>query len=378
MQYLRKSIRPIMLLIVIVFVASCFFMYGSSNRSGSAAQAPQDVSGDMIVDHDVAVIDGERITLSRLELEVAQFIRGMGLETNASSADLPAFRTTVIDRMATLKELDKEITSRKITVSKEETDSAIEEIESTFPTREIYLQELQNAGITEAELRQTVEENIKRSKIMEEVTKAVSTDEAELLNFYEMMKEYEYNFQKPEGFMMDIAHFSTEEAAEAARAELSSGKSWDDVIAAASMDVLDSSGTGSRMFIPSDQMIDEAESLKTLSMDIPSNVITFTSDDHMIAVKRTKEEARTATFDEVSSDIEQTLLGQKQMSLQSQFMQELRARANVEILDQEIFSIPSSDVSIDAEISPDVQEEAAEIASDDEKSAEAPDATSGE
>jgi hypothetical protein len=366
-----------MLFIVIVFVGSCFFMYGSSNRSGSAAQAPADASGDVIVDHDVAVINGERITLSRLEMEVAQFIRAIGLEASAVSADFPAFRTTVVDRMATLKELDKEITNRKITASKEEIDSAIEEIESTFPTKEIYLQQLQGAGITETELRQSVEENIKRSKVMEEVTKAVSTDETELRNSYEMMKEY--SFQKPEGFMMDIAHFSTEEAAEAARGELSSGKKWEDVIASASDDVIDSSNSENRMFIPSAQLTGDAESLKTLSMDIPSRVITFTSDDHMIAVKRTKEEAGIATFDEVSSDIEQTLLDQKRMSLQSQFMQELRAKADVEILDQGLFSAPLGSVSEDVEISPDVlQEESSNITSGDEKSAEATDTTSGD
>jgi flavin-dependent dehydrogenase len=215
---------------------------------------------------------------------------------------------------------------------------------------------------------------------MEEITKAVSTDEAELRNFYEMMKTYSPQFQKPEGFMMDIAHFSTEEAAEAARAELSSGKSWDDVITAASGDVVDSSNSANRMFIPSDQLIDDAESLKTLSMDIPSKVITFTSDDHMIAVKRTKEEAGTATFDEVSSDIEQTLLDQKRMSLQSKFMQELRARANVEILDQELFSTPPADVSEDVDVgaSPDVREKSPDIASGDEKSKETPEVTSGE
>jgi foldase protein PrsA len=364
MQHLRKSIRPIMLFIVIVFIGSCFFMYGNSNRSGNAAQAPENVSGDVIVDHDVALINGERITLSRLEQGVAQFIREMGMEANATSADFPAFRTAVIDRMATLKELDREITNLKITASKEEVDSAVEEIESSFPTREIYLQQIQEAGITESELRQTIEENVKRSKLMEEVTKAVSTDEAELRNNYEIMKAY--YFQKPEGFMMDIAHFSTEEAADAARAELSSGKKWDDVMAAASGDVLNSSGSENRMFIPSNQMTNEAESLKTLSMDIPSKVITFTSDDHMIAVKRTKEEAGTYTFDEVSFDIEQTLLDQKRMSLQSKFMQELRARANVEILDKELFSTPPSDVSADAEISPDAQEQASGIASGDQ------------
>jgi hypothetical protein len=361
-----------MLFIVIVFVGSCFFMYGSAGRSGSASQAPENVSGDVIFDHDVALVDGERITLSRLEQEVAQFIQAMGLEASATSADFPAFRSTVIDRMATLKELDKEITNRKITASKEEIDSAVEEIESSFPTKEIYLQQLQGTGMTEAELRQSIEENIKRSKVMDEITAAVSTDAAELRNFYDMMKAY--SFQKPEGFMMDIAHFSTEEAAETARAELSSGKNWDDVMTASSGDVLDFSDADNRMFIPSTQLTGDAESLKDLSMDVPSRVITFTSDDHMIAVKRTKEEAGTATFDEVSSDVEQILLSQKQTSLLSQFMQELRARASVEILDKDLFPTPAADEAI----SPDISEDISSTASSEDKNTEAPGVVSGE
>jgi hypothetical protein len=349
LKHLRKSIRPIMLFIVIIFVVSCFFMYGSSGRRGVAATVSGgELSGDVIVqDYDVAVVDGERVTLSRLELEVAQFIRAMGLEANATSTDYPAFRNTVIDRMATLKELDKEIASRKIAAAKEEVDTALAEIESQFPTKEIYLQQLQISGITEAELKTSIEENIKRSKILEEVTGVVSTDETELRNFYDMMKTYA--FQKPEGFLMDVAHFSTETAAEAARGALSSGKTWDDMISEASADVVDYSTTGNRMFIPSAQLTEDGnvEFLKEISLDVPSKVVSFTSEDHMIVVKRAKEEAGTATFDEVSGDIEEMLVSQKRNSLQSQFMQELRARANVEILDEELFKMLTPEVSAD-------------------------------
>jgi hypothetical protein len=347
MKHLRKSIRPIMIFIVIIFAVSCFFMYGSVGRRGVTATASDggDTSGDFVQDYDVAVVNGERIKLSRMELEVAQFIRAMGLEANASSTDYPAFRNTVIDRMATLQELDKEIASRKIAANKEEVDEAIAEIESQFPTREIYLQQLEMSGITEAELKTSVEENIKRSKVVEEVAGVVSTDETELRNFYDMMKTYA--FQKPEGFLMDVAHFSTETAAESARGELSSGKGWDDVITAASADVVDYSTTDNRMFIPSEQLTGEVEFLSEISMDVPSKVISFTSEDHMIVVKRAKEEAGTATFDEVSADIEEMLVSQKRTSLQSQFMQELRARATVEIIDQELFKVQTPEASGD-------------------------------
>jgi hypothetical protein len=332
-----------MLIIVIVFVVSCFFMYGSGGRRSIAATQPQSGEGEVIQDRAVVVVNGERILLSRLELEVAQFIRAMGLEASATSVDYPAFRNTVVDRMATLKELDNEIVTRKVTASKEEIDAAINEIEAQFPTKEMYLQQLQQSGITEAELRKSVEENLKRSKVLDEVTVAVSTDETELRNFYEMMKTYA--FQKPDGFLMDIAHFGTEDAANAARDEISAGKNWDDVVTAVSADAIDYSTTDNRMFIPSDQLTGEVEFLKELSMDVPSKVINFTSEDHMIVVKRTHEEAGAATFDEVSADIEQMLVGQKRTALQSQFMQELRARANVDILDKDLFTVLSQDVA---------------------------------
>jgi hypothetical protein len=205
-----------------------------------------------------------------------------------------------------------------------------------------------------------VEENIKRGKVLDEVTEVVSTDETELRNYYEMIKTYA--FQKPEGFMMDIARFGTEAAAETARNELFSGRKWDDVMAAASGDVTDHSASDSRVFIPEAQMTGEAESLKALSMDIPSEIISFTSDDHMIAVKRAREEASVSSFDEVSADVEQILMSQKRSSLQSQFMQELRTRADVQILDQELFNVSVPETSGDASTAPDA---ALEAVSDD-------------
>jgi hypothetical protein len=327
-----------------VFVVSVFFVYGAGGVRSNAAQT--EGADGILQDYDVAIVNGEAIKRSRLDLEVEQFISEMGLLGSASSTDYPAFRNTVIDQIATLKELDKEITSRKITAGKDEVDSVIADLESQFPTREIYLQQLQASGFTEESLRKTVEEDVKRRKLLDEVTGVVSTDEAELRNYYEMIKTYA--FSKPEGFTMDVAHFKTVEAAEEARKELSSGKSWDDVIAAASDDVTDHSDSANRMFIPENQLSNETESLKTLSMNIPSEVISFTSDDNMIVVKRTREAASTLSFDEVSADIEQILVSQKRTSLQSQFMQELRTKADVKILDEELFKLAAPETSADA------------------------------
>ena len=336
MKTLRKQVRPIMIVIVIIFAASIFFTYGADRGRGGSATASDAASGDAGGDRDVAVVNGERIKLSRIDTEVVQYISEMGLDWNAISADLPSLRNMIIDRIATLKELDKEVASRRLTVTKEELDEAVKEVEAQFPTKEIYLQQLKSAGLTEESFRKNIDDNMKRSKLFEEVTSIVSVDEAELRGRYDTFKSYAY--QKPEGFLMDVAHFSTQAAAEAAKKELEAGKKWDDVMASASADVTDHSPSDERMFIPSEQLTWDVEFLKALSMDVPSQVVPFTSDDHMIVVKRSNEEAGTASFDEVRDIVQQEMLNEKRTSIRTQFMQSLRAKAKVEILDQKLFS----------------------------------------
>ena len=136
--------------------------------------------------------------------------------------------------------------------------------------------------------------------------------------------------------------------AERVRKEIKEGRSWDDALDAVSKDTLSQTPFDSPVLIPTDQFTGDAESLKDISIDEISDVTRLTSDDFMLIIKRSKEEAGTAAFDEVSADIEQMILGQKRQSLQSQFLQELLAQANVQILDETIFYRPEAVTSDDA------------------------------
>jgi hypothetical protein len=78
----------------------------------------------------------------------------------------------------------------------------------------------------------------------------------------------------------------------------------------------------------------------------------------MIVVKRSREEAGTAAYDEVSADLEEMIIGQKRTALQSKFMQELRARADVRLLDEELFNMPS-------EAEEDISDTSADVTSQD-------------
>jgi foldase protein PrsA len=333
-----------MLIVVILFVVSCFAGYGISvgNRDGS---------GDYIV----ARIDGERVMRSQVEQEVGQMIQSMGLSQGITSEDYPSLRSTVLDQLAIIKGLDREAKERKITVSKEEIESNLSRIEQSFPTREVFMQQLQAAGMDERKLRKGIEEQVLRQKVFDQVTSPASTDEQEKRTFYDTMKSYA--FQKPEGFKVNVAHFATEESAEKARAAIAGGAQWDGAMTAASGDVLNYSPYNEPILAPLDQLTGELEFLKNQAMNTVTKVVKIAEGDFMLVIKRSKETAGTAAYDEVSADIEQMVLGQKRQGLQTNFLQELRSKANVEIVDDSIFSkpditAPSEDDPVSSDVSP--------------------------
>jgi hypothetical protein len=332
MKFFRKNVRWIMLVVVVLFVISCFAGYGM--YSGG----PSSEGGD----YPAARVDGERIMRSQIENEMGQMIQGMGLSGSVTSEDYPALRSSVLDQIAVSKELDKEVKSRGMTISKGEIDDAVSNIESQFPTREIFLQQMQAAGMDERGLRGAVEEQMLRQKVFDDVTQGASTDQQEMQGFYDTMKTYA--FQKPEGFNVNVAHFATEELAEKARVGVAGGKSWDSVMEAASGDVLNYTPYDEPLRIPLAQLTGDVEFIKDIDMNKVSKVVKLGDADYLVTIKRSKEEASTAPYDEVSADIEQIVLGQKRQTLQSDFLQELRARANIEILDPTIFSSPEPDV----------------------------------
>ncbi|MDR3354134.1 MAG: SurA N-terminal domain-containing protein, partial [Synergistaceae bacterium] len=198
MRYLRKNVKSIMMIIVVLFVVSCFAGYGMYSGGGNAGAG----GGEGIADYDVATVGGERIKRSRLETEMFQMIRNLGPQGETiSEDDYPSLRTAVLDQIAIASEMDKEVKARNITVTDDEIDNAIKEIESSFPTKELYFQEMEREGLTEAKLKETIRTQFARQKLFEQVTSPVSADESELRSFYDMMKAY--YFQKPEGFKVN-------------------------------------------------------------------------------------------------------------------------------------------------------------------------------
>lgn len=335
MQFFRKNVRSIMLVIVVLFVVSCFAGYGMYSGGGRGAS-------DGNRDYAVAKVDGKKIMRSKIETDVAQLLQSMGMGQNVTSEDYPAIRKSVLEQMAIMAELEKEIKSRNIKVVPASVDEAYAGIQSSFPTQEIFMQQMQQAGLDEKKLKENITEQLKQRMLFDEVMAEVSVDQTEVRSYYDTMKAVNSpTLAKQAGFTMNLAHFSNQSAAQKAYDDVSAGKKWDDTMKAAkSGDVLDFIPYEMPVFIPTAQLTDKAAYLKSAPMNAVTKPVEIASGDFMLAIKRTEQKAGTASFDEISGDIEMMLRGQKGQALQSKFIQDLKARASIEILDEELFKTP--------------------------------------
>lgn len=334
MQFFRKYVRVIMLAVVVLFVVSCFAGYGLS-RGGASS----DDSGTMR-DYPVATVNGEQIMRSRLERDMIIWIQQNGGGQYISDEILPGIRATIIDQIALESEINKEIAARGIEVSKQEVDSEVRRIEQSFPTREMFMQAMTQEGITDAQLRESTERQLRAMKLFTQISAPASADETEKRAFYDTYGKFYY--QKPEGYMMNIATLGSKTAADKLKASLTAGTKWDDAVAEMSADIKYFTEYDKPELFPIQGMPEEFAPLMDAPMGTATGPVEVASDDFIITIKREKQEAGEFSYDEVSADIERELIGQKAQMLQYQFMSELRQRANVELLDKEIFPAPAA------------------------------------
>lgn len=361
MQFFRKHVRAIMLVIVVLFVVSIFSMYGI--RGGS--RVPEGGG-----DRTVAKVDGKSVKMSTIETEMAKMIKNMGLENTVTSRDYPMLRRNILDQLAIKAELDKEIKNRNVSVEKSEIEESLKKIVASFPTAEIYQEQLKRVGVTEAQLKKDIEEQMKVQKLIEQVTADVSTDQKEMRSFYDTMKAYA--FQKPDGFKVNLAHFKVKAAAEKFAKLLEEGAKWDGaIVEVGSADIIDHTPYDKPSLVPLVNLTGNVEFLKDLPMNKVSRAVKLADDNFVVAIKRSAEKAGTASYNEVSADIEQMILGQKRQTKQGEFLQALKEKARIDIVDEDYFKVPEPK-------SPDVKGEPDEKKSDattDEK-AEGPEEVS--
>lgn len=337
LRHMRKYTRVIMIVVIIFFVLSCFAGYGLYSRSSS---------GGVERDYAVARINSRKIMRSAVDSAMVRIAEQMGL-SEISASDWVNLRQFALDSMAVQSELEKEIKSRKISITKDEIESAYVDIMDSYPTREAFKQFLENSGLKEQAVKDDIKIQLQRDKVIQALTAEINVTEQEAKEFYDMTKDSIY--KRDNGYMLNIASFRTKEAAQKAQTDIDGGADWDSVLEKYKNERVVSTPYDKPREMSEQMMQGSLDLLTTYPLNKVSPVIDMTENEFAIVIKRSKTVERTLPFEEVSRDIIDNVRSQRSESV----FADLRARAKVEVLDTSIF--PSSEV---------LQEEQADISKD--------------
>lgn len=328
LRTLRNHTKVIMVIVILFFVLSCFAGYGLYIRGGGN-------SGGGMKDYPVAEINGRKIMRSELEQGAARL--SDQISRNITSEDIPHIRRAFIDNLAVQSEIEKEIKVRNIEVAKAEIDSAYTEIMDNYPTREEFMAYMQRSGITEKQIKDDIERQLKVRKLVDEVCGDIKIEEKDIRAFYDSTKNFLY--KQPAGIKVNIATFKNKASAEAVRKAVEAGAKWDDEIAKYSSDIematsYDHPALFDESMISADKQL---APLKDYAMGKVTPVLDAGSNFSYIAIKRGVEKERVLSFEESSGDIELKLKNQKAMEEERKFFDDLLTRAKIDILDASIF-----------------------------------------
>ena len=364
MNFLRKQMKWVMAIIVVAFLLSTFLMY----EGGSARRTPSKNADGTMSDYEVAQINGRSFMRSELEQRLRSYLGTLSTR-NTESLDMGAIYKTVLDQAVLESQLLKEIDEQGIKISDAEAEQAMKNYADTYyPTRETFYEALKQSGVKLEDYKRNLARQIAVDRLMTRAIGEIEISEDKAVEFYDSMKNLFYT--KPEGFMVHMADFNTSADAEAFRAKIVAGESWDVL---ASEDKADNviNITKNPVFLPANALrIGTLNVLASIDILEPSEVFSVSSSDFAVGMKTSHVESTTSPYDEVSEDIKTLLTQEEQRKRLAEYEQTLKTKANLVINDAELFT--SKATSKDEQSEPEfiIEEVSEDVTSEDENEEE--------
>ncbi|MGD9082853.1 MAG: SurA N-terminal domain-containing protein [Desulfobacterales bacterium] len=315
----------------------CFSMFGFSFAAkGQSAE---------VVDRIVAVVNDDIITLFELNQSFKPYeekIRILGYSTDKEQQILFKVREDMLNRLIDQKLQDQEIERLKIKVDESELDQTIERIkEENFYTDEDLRLTLANEGLTMAEYRARIKEQILRTKLINlNVRSRVVITKEDITSYYQnhldkyggKKKYHLYNIIiKVPLFADERAKGKIKARMDAILTELKAGKSFENMAETYSESSLDAGGGDLGLF-----RLDElSPQLQDTVKEMKAGEFTPVLDtDQGFQIFFVKEIVKTSgkPLEEVSPEIEKILFNEVVEKKFQSWLEELRNQSAIKII----------------------------------------------
>ena len=287
----------------------------------------------------LARVNGEAVT----KVDFDRLIKNMEVRANQP---VPAERRDAIFRQAleqlvTYAVLSQETRARKVTVSDEEVDGSIKQMQSQFKTEDEFKKALDARGMTLDKLKSDTRIDMSINKMVEsEVSSQPAPSDAECREFYDKNPD---KFKQDESVRASHILFRVDENADAAtkkkvmdqaQAVLKEARGGADFAELAKKHSADGSSQqgGDLNFFARGQMVPPFDQAAfAMKPGQISDIVTTQFGYHIIKVTDRKE-ASTVPFEQVSPRIKEFLTEQQKQRKADDFIQSLKQKAKIEVL----------------------------------------------
>lgn len=297
----------------------------------------------------VAVINGQEVTMTELDeyAGTQQLIQQL-YQTNvqftqllfssdSGQALLNEYRKAQLEQMIMEKLMMSEIEKRGITLTDERKNELFDQqiqmiLTQNQLTEEQMLEVLKQQGISSLEeykqgFMQQNESIMLLDQLQKSVTNDVTVDEATAKTYYD---EHPDQFKTDEAVRARHILLDTEEEAKALLVELKKGADFAEMAKKHSTGPSGPNGGDLGYFSRGDMVVQFEEAAFALQPGEISDVVETKFGFHLIKVEDAQPEA-VVTFEEAKDQIREVLAGQEKQQVWKQFMEDLRADAEVEI-----------------------------------------------
>lgn len=319
MQFIRKNIKPILIIIVIAFIVSIFYGLGQYRSSGNRSQA----TGGLI-----AEVNNTGISYQQWQNAFSNFISRYDNQTlsNMSNQTLAFMKNSVTEQLVNSILLYQHAQEKNITIPEEDINEEVEKIKSGFETESDFSDALKRSNLTLNQLKDDIKRQLMIGEVIEQENDKIELTEEEISQYYEEHKEY---FFEPE--KRKIRHILVEDKEEAQKIlnQVNDGMVDFEKTAREKSICPSSEQDGDLGYITRGQMVEEFETAAfSLEAGEISEIVETEYGYHIIKCEDIQEKHQ-QTFEEARESIEQLLRNQKQNSAIEAFLTQLREESDV-------------------------------------------------
>ncbi len=319
MQFIRKNLKPILLIIVVAFIVSIFYGLGQYRSSDNNQQS----AGGLI-----AEVNNTGISYQQWQNAFSGFISRYDNQalSNMTDQTLASIKNSVTEQLINSILLYQYAQDKNIEIPENDINEEIETVKNNFDSDTEFNEALKRNNLTLNQLKDDIIRQLMIGEAIEREYEEIEITDEQISEYYEENKE---DFFEPE--RRKIRHILVEDKEEAQELlnQINDGMVDFEKLARDKSICPSSEEGGDLGYISRGQMVEEFETAAfSLQIGEMSNIVETEYGYHIIKCEDIKEEHQ-PSFEEAREDIENVLKSQKQNAAIEALLTQLREDSDV-------------------------------------------------